>query len=296
MKQGQQAARATKQSTPKQPVPSLKIGEILVRNHGLKPGLVPQVLRHAEARGKTFGETAVRLKLVTRPAVQQALAEQFKSSYIPPKSKSRLSRELVTLFYPQSVQASKIRALRTRITLKSEHLAFSVNSAAAGEGRSYLAANLAVAYAQLGKRTLLVDTDFLAPRQQRIFGLGRTRGLSEILAQRFNGGAHIFRLKALQALSILPAGASPPNAEELLTQESTQRLFKLFAKRYEVLIFDTSNGVDSSVPEWLANVVGQSLLVTKRSTSVARETYNYSKRLGETSNMLGVVFNQHKKQ
>lgn len=287
MKPVQQAVQDNNQAHP-----SLKIGEILVRSHGLKPALVSQVLRHAEAKGKTFGETAVRLKLVTQPAVQQALAVQFKSTYIPPKSKSRLSRELVTLFHPESVQASRIRALRTRITLKSEHLAFSVNSAAAGEGRSYLAANLAVAYAQLGKRTLLVDSDFHSPRQHRIFGLGRTRGLSEILAQRFDGGSHIFRMKALQALSILPAGAIPPNSEELMTQASTQRLLSLFAKRYEVLIFDTSNGIDSTVPEWLANVIGQSLLVTKRSTSIARSTYDYSQRLDASSNMLGVVFNQ----
>lgn len=291
MKPAQQAVRSKAQSTP-----NLRIGEILVRSHGLKPALVSQVLRHAEARGKTFGETAIRLKLVTRPAVQQALAVQFRSSYIPPKSKSRLSRELVTLFHPESIQASKIRALRTRITLRSKHLAFTVNSAVAGEGRSYLAANLAVAYAQLGKRTLLVDTDFHTPRQQRIFGLGRTRGLSEILAQRFDGGSHIFRLRALQALSILPAGAIPPNGEELMTQDSTQRLLSLFAKRYEVMIFDTSNGVDSTVPEWLANVVGQSLLVTQRSTSIARDTYEYSERLNAASNMLGVVFNQHKKR
>lgn len=291
MKRVQQVARANTQ-----PAPSLKIGEILVRSHGLKPALVSQVLRHAEARGKTFGETAVRLKLVTRPAVQQALAVQFKSTYIPPKSKSRLSRELVTLFHPESVQASKIRALRTRITLKSDHLAFSVNSAVAGEGRSYLAANLAVSYAQLGKRTLLVDTDFHSPRQQRIFGLGRTRGLSEILAQRFDGGAHIFRLKALQALSILPAGALPPNSDELMTRDSTQRLLELFAKRYEVLIFDTPNGADSTVPEWLASVIGQSLLITKRSTSIARSTFDYSMRLKANSNLLGVVFNQHTKR
>lgn len=291
MKSAQQAA-----SNNAGPKSTLKIGEILVRSHGLKPALVPQVLRHAEARGKTFGETAVRLKLVSRPAVQQALAVQFRSSYIPPKSKSRLSRELVTLFHPESSQASKIRALRTRITLKSEHLAFTVNSAVAGEGRSYLAANLAVAYAQLGKRTLLVDTDFNSPRQQRIFGLGRTRGLSEILAQRFDGGSHIFRMKALQSLSVLPAGAIPPNAEELMTQASTQKLLEVFAKRYEVLIFDTSNGADSTAPEWLANVVGQSLLVTQRSKSVARQAYDYSQRLDAASNLLGVVFNQHKHQ
>ena len=85
--------------------------------------------------------------------------------------------------------------------------ALAVVSPGSGEGRSYITANLAVLFSQLGKRTLLIDADLRRPRQHRIFGLPGRIGLSGVLAGRA-GAEAVCEIKPLPGLSVLPAGAA----------------------------------------------------------------------------------------
>jgi hypothetical protein len=139
----------------------------------------------------------------------------------PPLSAAEGS-ELVVACDPFHACAEELRALRTQLVIRWDNAGvkarrLAIVSPGAQEGRSYLAANLAVAFAQLGQRTLLVDADLRAPRQHALFGLDAASGLAALLAGR--AGREVLRaLPDFGPLSVLPAGAPPPNPQELLSR------------------------------------------------------------------------------
>ena len=100
----------------------------------------------------------------------------------------------------------------------------------AREGRSFVAANLAVVFSQLGQRTLLIDADFRAPRQQSIFNIPDRFGLSSALSGRADLSAAA-PVSGLAGLSVMPAGPVPPNPLELLSRASFARAARQGAVR-----------------------------------------------------------------
>ena len=89
------------------------------------------------------------------------------------------------------------------------HKALAVVSPDAGEGRSFIAANLAVVFSQLGERTLLIDADLRNPSQHQLFRLPNKLGLSSILAGRAELEETVTRIPGLIDVSVMPAGATP---------------------------------------------------------------------------------------
>jgi Mrp family chromosome partitioning ATPase len=123
-----------------------------------------------------------------------------------------------------------------KLDLRLKHLA--IVSPGREEGRTYLAANLAVVFSQLGERTLLIDADMRHPRQHVLFGLPNRGGLSSLLAGR--AGADVIELVApLTNLSVLPAGPQPPNPQELLGRPVFQNFLAELDKEFDVVIIDT---------------------------------------------------------
>jgi chain length determinant protein tyrosine kinase EpsG len=136
-----------------------------------------------------------------------------------------------------------LRVLRSQLMLRwfendARHAALAIVSPGQGEGRSWICANLAVLFAQLGKRTLLIDADLRRPRQHRIFGLPGRIGLSAILAGR-GGHEVISEIVSVPGLSVLCAGAVPPNPQELLARNVFQKLISTMRSSYEVILVDT---------------------------------------------------------
>ena len=150
-------------------VPDRSLGEIIRDTRNLTHEQIEKILAHQKARGVRFGEAAVALGYVNADDVVQALAQQFNYPYAGAE-KREYSDELVTLNAPFSRQAEAFRGLRSQIVMRTEQdgqirNAIAVISPNHGDGRSYIAANLAVALAQLGGRTLLVDADLRNSRQ-----------------------------------------------------------------------------------------------------------------------------------
>ena len=119
-----------------------------------------------------------------------------------------------------------LRSLRTQLSLRwfeNQQAALAIVSPGSGEGRSWIAANLAVLFAQTGKRTLLIDADLRRPRQHALFGIPERNGLSSILAGRA-GLDGLTEIPGVPDLTVLPAGVVPPNPQELLARPLFQRL------------------------------------------------------------------------
>jgi polysaccharide biosynthesis transport protein len=112
-----------------------------------------------------------------------------------------------------------------------------VTSSVAQEGKSTIAANLAAAAAQVGRRVLLVDADMRYPQQHHIWDLLNTSGLSNVIVGQQELGMAI--QSAMPGLDVLPAGVVPPNPVALLDSKRMASLVRTFSEDYDMVIIDT---------------------------------------------------------
>jgi len=119
------------------------------------------------------------------------------------------------------------------------HRSLAIVSANAGEGSCYLAANLAITFAQLGKRTLLIDANLRDPHQKHIFNLKVNTGLSDILVGDAGFDA-VTQLATLENLSVLATGSVSQGVQELLSRDTFIEFMKHAVTQYEIVLVDTA--------------------------------------------------------
>jgi receptor protein-tyrosine kinase len=219
------------------------LGALLVDAGLIDPADVQRILEYQGQYTMRFGEAVVALRLVTALDVERLLAQQYDHSYLL-RGHGDVSEDVVAAYDPGSPEAEAIRAIRAQLLARWFHAdvatrSLAIISAESKEGRSYIAANLAVAFCQLGKRTLLIDADLRAPCQHRLFGVDDHFGLSSMLAGRA-GAEAIKRVPGLNYLGIIPRGPPPPNPSELLARPTLGELLKELAREFEVILLDTS--------------------------------------------------------
>jgi receptor protein-tyrosine kinase len=271
------------------------IGSLLIDSGRLTREEVERVLKLQHERGMRFGDAAVKLGLVSTADVEQILSRQFDFPYVIP-GQSRLSGELVAAYAPFDPRVETFRALRShlmqkwfRLDLRLKHLA--IVSPYRGEGRSYLAANLAVVFSQLGERTLLVDADLRHPRQHELFSLANRSGLSTLLAGRAGEDA-IVPVAQLPGLSVLPAGPLPPNPQELLGRTAFARFLIELEKQFDVVIVDTSpNETSADVQSVVTRGCGSLMVVRRNHTPVRATKVLADTLLGMGALLMGAVVN-----
>lgn len=273
------------------------IGALLVDSRNISPADADSVARYAKEEGLRFGDAAIKLGLVTRQDVERALARQFDYPYLSLCDES-LSRELIAAYAPFSPQVEAMRALRTQLMLRwfdstPPHRLLAVVGASRSEGRSFLAANLAVVFSQQGARTLLVDADLRNPRQHELFKLSDRPGLSSLLARRGDETA-IHRIRGLPGLSVLPAGTVPPNPLELLTRPEFARTLANLTNDYGVIIIDTPAATLGADYQGIAAVAEGVLLVAHRNYTRAADARGVAESITATAaTVAGVVLNEH---
>ncbi|HXV85529.1 MAG TPA: polysaccharide biosynthesis tyrosine autokinase [Gemmatimonadales bacterium] len=153
----------------------------------------------------------------------------------------RGSPGVITQTAPDEPAAEAFRALRTNVTFVGAERPLQlimVTSPGPGEGKSTTAANLAVALAQSGQRTLLVDADLRRPQVHRAFSLVQEPGLTDILVNRTSAREAI-RPEVQPKLDVLPAGPTPPNPSELLGSNPMQALIGELRRTYDYIVLDT---------------------------------------------------------
>lgn len=273
------------------------IGEIIRQTNGLDLDQIDQVLAFQKDKGLRFGEAAVALGLASSEDVLWALSQQFHYPYAADQ-RNQLDDELVLAKAPFSYRSEAIRSIRSQLVMRvfspeMKHNALAVVSADSGDGKSYFAANMAIALSQLGGRTLLVDADMRNPRQHRIFGIDNSAGLSGILCGRTT--VNVIRPVAeLPNLFVLPVGAVPPNPLELVERPAFGLLMRELRTKFDYMVVDTpaySYGSDAPV---IADRCGAALAITRAGRSEMSSLRNLFGALRQTrASLTGVVMNEH---
>ncbi len=159
-------------------------------------------------------------------------------------------KELITYTNPRSVVSEAFRTLRTNVQFynfgdKSGVQTFLITSAFQSEGKSYISANLATTFAQVGKKVILVDSDMRRGRQSEVFNIPNKLGLSNYISSLDEKGLeaeielhNIIHETSVPNLSIITTGTIPPNPAELLASDRLMRLICNLKNYYDIIIFD----------------------------------------------------------
>lgn len=191
-------------------------------------------------------------------------------------------------------RSERLRALRTELLLLHEQIRganmVAVVSPGSGEGRSQLCAELAISFAQLGRRTLLVDADLRKPEQHLLFGSANLEGLSQAIAR--NDRPYLHPVAELPFMHLLTAGVVPPNPLELLSDGRFSKLLAEWRNSYEFVVLDTPPVDLCADGLAVATVAARVLVLSRAQHTKFKSTRSLLRRLATTqSKLLGAVIN-----
>ncbi|BEV08074.1 chain length determinant protein tyrosine kinase EpsG [Methylophilus sp. DW102] len=283
----------TEKNTPLKTVSS-SIGHLLLDMGKITEKDAERILKFQKEKSMRFGEAALALGFVTMDDINHALSFQFDYPYLS-QDKSSFSHQLVAAFDPFSKQVESLRSLRTQLMLRWFERGFKslvVSSARESDGASQLAANLAIVFSQLGERTLLIDANLRLPQQHTLFKLNNHHGLSDILVGRASTDV-IVRIPSLLNLSILTAGAVPPNPQELLNKNALDELLASFSQQFDIVIMDTSPILMSSDAQVVAKKVGGVLIAAETNKTALSDIQSAIDACREIGIEVQVALNAH---
>ncbi len=197
--------------------------------------------------------------------------------------------------HPRAPVAESYRILRTNIqyfSVDDQQQLITVTSPSKGDGKTTISVNLSIAFAQQGKKTLLVDTDLRKAQIHKYFGLPSTPGITELII----GDRELeetIRPSEVEDLYLLPAGHLPPNPSELLASRRVRELIERMRGEFDQIIFDTSPVLAVTDPAILGTQADGCILVfesEKTELEAAKEAINLLSK--SRTRILGYVLNK----
>lgn len=219
------------------------------------------------------------------PLAPEAYAESFEAA-----------PSVVMIDDPTSVTAEGLGSLRTQMITRQDAEMVSpiaVCAASKATGATFIAVNLAVAMAQVGTRTLLIDADMREPGvQEMIIPPHPVQGLQQYLAGDA-GRDGVVQESIIPNLSILYAGGVAANPQELLSGPHFRELIDFCVSEYDMVIIDTPPANQSSDSRYIAAVTGLSLIVARKDHSLIHDVKTLIEELGRNeSRVIGTVLTE----
>lgn len=214
----------------------------------------------------------------------------------PKQALQSVARKLVTNANPSSVISEQFRTLRTNISFSSsdtEIRSLVFTSGSPGEGKSTIAANTAVVFAQEGKRVLLVDADMRKPTVHYTFHMTNTTGLSNLLTRQA-ALEDVVKVSDQENLNIITCGPIPPNPSELLGSRTMDAVLMEMLRAFDVVIFDAPPVLAVTDAQIMANKVDGTILVLN-TAKTEKDALTKSKEalVKSNANVIGVVMNNY---
>ena len=196
---------------------------------------------------------------------------------------------------PESSEAEAFRTIRTAVFFgvpKDGAATMLITSPAAGDGKSTLVSNLAIAMAQAGQRTVLLDADFRKPMQNTIFEVPHdAQGLSDVLAGKIKLSDAV-RAVSVANLVVLPGGPNVSNPAEILNSPQFAKILTRLAETYDRVIIDAPPVTVVTDAQILGALCNVTILVVRASKSTKHTSKRAIEALRSTgAHLLGVVVN-----
>jgi protein-tyrosine kinase len=260
-----------------------KMGPMLLANGKLNPKSLAMIIAMQEKLGLRFGDAAIKLGLVKEEDINAILAEQFAYTATPLAS-SKLSPKLSALFQPDSHRAEAMRSLRSELLLRyfnpQPHSSLAFIAAEDAAGIALTTADLAISFAQLGLRTLLIDANLREPQLHTLFDLNpHAPGLSDWIA----GRAHVLptTIDSVRSLWLLPAGTQAPNPQELIASKQYAERLKELTQEFEITLISTAPIAANRDAQLVAVQAGAALLLVNQQITKTKAIAAIANRLRE---------------
>jgi capsular exopolysaccharide synthesis family protein len=202
--------------------------------------------------------------------------------------------ELINHLFPKISIAEDYRTVRTAIQFSRSELgsrAIAFTSASPQEGKSATVANMAISFAQLGDRVLIVDADLRKPRLHKIFKVRNRAGLSDVLAGRATADDAIQKT-AIDNLLILPSGPHPPNPAELLNAKRMKDLLDEMRKRFATILIDLPPVLAVIDPVIVSTQADMTVIVVRMGVTTRKLLRRAIEELGRgKADIIGAILN-----
>lgn len=211
-----------------------------------------------------------------------------------------MKNELITFTSPKSSVSEVFRTLRTNmqfINISNKLKSILVTSTIPGEGKSWVSANLAITFAQAGKKVILVDADMRKGRQHEVFELSNENGLSNYLISAVGENKidlnDYIKQTLVENLYVITAGINPPNPSELLTSQKMSDLIKALENTADIVIFDGTPSTIVTDALILSRNIGSTLIVTAHKQTKMEDLKQIKKNIENVGGKIaGVVVNK----
>ena len=211
-----------------------------------------------------------------------------------------MRKELIAYKNPKSPVAETFRTLRTNIQFmntKKNLKSLLVTSTMSGEGKSWISANLAVTFAQAGKKVILIDADMRKGTQHKMFTTESRPGLSNYLLDASENEKidiiQYVRRTRIDNLYLITCGNVPPNPSELLASESMVSMVERLKSVFDILIFDGTPGLIVTDAMIVSRLVDTTIIVASHNDTKKDSLQKVKKNLENVgASVAGVVINK----
>ena len=213
-------------------------------------------------------------------------------------------RNLIDFEDGKSSVLQAFKTLRTNVQFTNIHNKINkvmlITSCFSGEGKSYVAANLAAVFAKAGKKVIIIDMDMRKGEQAHIFNIPNRLGISNYLSNIDTNGMeinerinHYIKETSIKNLNVITSGSVPPNSSDLLGTEKLPELIKDLSVFYDLIIIDGAPVLPVADSLVLSGMAGSTILVSSANKTRIEELKKAKKDLQNVgARIIGVVLNQ----